>query len=238
MKILVTGANGLLGSEITKLDSGLIALSREELDVTDALALEKAIQTHQPKIILHLAAATNPPEHEANPEPGLRVNIIGTANMALACLKAGIRLVYVSSDYLYTGQGPHKEDEAVAPTGNFYLSKLAGECAARLCPNSLVLRLSFGPAPYPWEKVYNGQYCSKLYVDEMAPVVLLAAKSSATGIMNLGGPRVTLEAYAKRTVPDIATMPRPSHIPADVSLDISKMKKELKISDENSLLKH
>src|SRR3989338_6553998 len=101
----------------------------------------------------------------------------------------------------------------------------------------LILRLSFGPAPFPWEKVYEGQWNSKLYVDEMAPLVLAAAQSDATGIMNIGGPRATLEAYARRTKSDIQTIPKPDWVPADTSLDLTRMQSILDISDLNSLLK-
>ncbi len=238
MKILLTGGSGLLGREVLKLDSKLIAPAHKELDITSLESTEKAFELYSPDVVLHLAAAANPPEHENNPQLGIKVNILGTANMALGCLSRGIRLVYTSSDHLYSGKGPHKEDEPVFAPNNFYLSKLGGECAVRLCPNSLVLRLSFGPAPFPWEKVYEEQYTSKLYADEMAPLVLAAAKSSAIGIMNLGGPKTTLETYAKRTRKDISTIPCPQWVPKDTSLDISKMKEVLNIADENLLLKH
>jgi dTDP-4-dehydrorhamnose reductase len=238
MKILVTGGSGLLGGEIMKLDNSLTAPPQEELDITNLESVEKGLQKYKPDVVLHLAAATNPPQHEKNPGLGLEVNVFGTTNVALACSRKKIRLVYTSSDYLYAGAGPHQEDEALKAPNNFYLSKLAGECAVRLCPDSLVLRLSFGPAPFPYEKVYEGQYCSKLYVDEMAPLVLLAAKSKSVGVMNLGGPRTSLEAYAKRTKKDIMTIPKPAWVPADLSLDLSRMKQEFNITDENFLLKH
>jgi dTDP-4-dehydrorhamnose reductase len=238
MKILLTGGGGLLGSEILKLDSTLPAPNIYEMDITDAASIGRALDKYQPEAVLHLAAATNPPQHEQNPELGLRVNILGTVNIALACLKRGLRLVFPSSDYVYFGKGPHKEDEPVFAPNNFYLSKLGGECAVRIVPNSLVLRLSFGAVPFPWEQVYDSQICSKLYVDEMAPLVLAAVKSGATGIMNLGGPRTTLADYAQRTKKDIQTIPTPEGITKDTSLDISKMKHVLGIADENTLLKH
>ncbi|MEK7181296.1 MAG: sugar nucleotide-binding protein [Patescibacteria group bacterium] len=237
-KILLTGGSGLLGKEIIKLDSLLIAPMHAEMDILDIESVERAIAKYNPDIILHLAAATKPPKHEKDPSVGLRVNIIGTANLALLANKFGKRLIYTSTDYLYAGPGPHKETEAVSPPYKFAWSKLGGEAAVLLLQNSLVLRLSFGPVPFPWDKVYENQWNSKLYADEMAPLVLLAAKSSATGIMNIGGPRTTLEAYAKRTRPDIETVSKPDWVPADTSLDLTKMKIILGIDDESKLLKH
>ncbi len=234
----MTGGSGLLGSEILKFDSGIVAPPHAEFDVADFESVRVGFEKYRPDIVLHLAAATQPPEHEKNPELGLRVNIIGTANVARACTEFGIRLVYASTDYVYVGTGPHKEDEPLYAPYKFGWSKLGGECAVRLADNSLILRLSFGPVPFPWEKVYADQYNSKLYVDEIAPLVLGAARSHAVGVMNVGGPRATLEEYAKRTRADIETIPRPSWVPCDTSLDISRMKKELGVSDEYIVLKH
>ena len=238
MKTLLTGGSGLLGREVLKLDPTLIAPSHTELDITQLVSVQKALDHHRPDTVLHLAAATQPLEQDKHPETGLKINVLGSANIALACLERKIRLVYTSTDYVYQGPGPHKEEEPVWAPYNFAWSKLGGEAAAALCPNSLILRLSFGPVPFPWEKVYEGQINSKLYVDEIAPLVLSAAKSSATGVLNIGGPRTTLEAYAARTKPGIKTIPCPAWVPRDTSLDLGKMKRVLGISDENKLLKH
>lgn len=234
----MTGGSGLLGTEILKLDPKIIAPASLELDITDLNPVLKAVEKYNPDVVLHLAAATKPPEHAKNPELGLTVNIIGTANVARACVRFGKKLVYTSTDYVYAGKGPHKEEELVWSPYNFGWSKLGGECAVRLVPNHLILRLSFGPVPFPWDKVYKNQYNSKLYVDEMAPLVLASAKYTATGVMNIGGPRTSLADYARRTKPNIETIPTPDWVPKDTSLDVTKMKKELKIRDPKSLLKH
>lgn len=238
MNILMTGGSGMLGSEIRDLDRTIVAPSQEELDITDISSVINGIKKYVPDVVLHLAAAVRPHEHEKNPEWGVSVNIIGTANIATVCIRRNIKLVYVSTDYLYVGGGPHREEEALRGTYNYGWSKLGGEAAVHTVPRHLILRLSFGPAPFPFENVYIGQWTSKLYVDEMAPLVLAAARSKAEGVMNVGGPRTTLEDYARRTRSDVQTIPRPEWVPADTSLDISKMKVELGIVDEHSLWKH
>ena len=227
MKILLTGGSGLLGSEIRKLDPAIIAPPHKKLDITNLKSIEEAIKKYKPDRILNLAAANKPPEHEMDPVPGLSANITGTANLCLACYKTNIKLIHTSTDYVYTGKGPHKEEEALLPPSRFAWSKLGGECAVRLLHNFLILRVDFGPIPFPWEKVYRDQYVSKLYVDEMAVLVLKAARSEAKGVMNLGGPRITLEEYAQKTRPGIETVSRPNWVPEDTSMDIARMKKEL-----------
>lgn len=238
MKILMTGGSGLLGKEILKLDSTIIAPPHTELDITDFGSVESVIKKYNPDVVLHCAAATKPPEHAKNPELGLTVNVIGTANMALACIRYGKKLVYTSTDYVYAGDGPHKEEEPLWSPYNFGWSKLGGECAVRLVPDYLILRLSFGPVPFLWDQVYDNQYNSKLYVDEMAPLILASAKSTVQGVMNVGGPRMSLANYARRTKSNIETIPTPDWVPKDTSLDLTKMKKELGIKDEKTLLKH
>lgn len=237
-KILITGGTGILGREILLLDPSLIAPTHEEMDITSVGSISRTFEKYHPDIVLHLAAATKPPEHEKDPTLGLVVNIIGTANLALECRVRGVRMVYASTDYLYVGQGPHNEDNPINPPSRFVWSKLGGECAVSMLHNSLILRLSFGPVPFPWEKVYRNQYNSKLYADEIATLVLAAARTEVTGIMNVGGPRTTLEDYARRTRGGIETIPRPDWVPEDTSLDISKMKRALKIEDERKILKH
>lgn len=223
----MTGGSGLLGQEIIKLDQSIYTPKRWQMDITYFEAVEKTIYFSKPDVVLHLAADTDCLMHNSQPELGIKSNIIGTANIALVCMQSKTRLVYVSTDYVYQGAGPHKEDEPLRPPYNFGWSKLGGECSVIMVPNSLILRLSFGPRPFPWEKVYEGQTSSKLYVDEIAPLVLMATKSNSTGIMNIGGPSITLEQYARRTKPDIETIPCPDWVPKDTSLDLTRMKKEL-----------
>lgn len=228
MKILMTGGSGLLGREIIKLNPNIIAPTHKELDVTNPKSIEKVIKKYKPDVILHLAATNNPPGHETDPEPGLRVNIIGTANLCLACSKADIKLIYASTDYVYTGKGPHKEDEALLPPSRFAWSKLGGESAVRMLKKFLILRIDFGPSPFPWKKVYKNQFVSKLYAADMAVLVLKVVESKTEGVMNLGGPGISLEKYAKITCPDIETIPKPAWVPKDTSMDITKMRKLLK----------
>src|SRR3989344_5321458 len=106
MKVLITCGHGLLGSEIRKLDPRLIAPTAAELDITDPAAIEAAIKKYQPDVVLHLAAMTKPPEHEKDPIPGLQVNIIGSANVAIACQRANIKIVHNPNHHMYSGARP------------------------------------------------------------------------------------------------------------------------------------
>ena len=111
MQILLTGGSGLLGTELVKLESDLLAPSHEELDITDAAAVADYVAGHQPDIILHAAAITSNREVEANPTVAKNVNVDGTANLAKSCDGTRIRFVYLSTDYVYKGdRGNYSED--------------------------------------------------------------------------------------------------------------------------------
>jgi dTDP-4-dehydrorhamnose reductase len=222
MKILMTGGSGLLGREILKLDETIVAPPSDKLNVCDRKSVARAINLYHPSCILHLAAKTHPPLHEKNPRPGIDTNIIGTANVAYECSTWNIRLVYLSTDYVYSGMGPHTENEEVTAPSKFVWSKLGGECSVAMLLNSLIIRCSFGTRPFPWDQVYAGQRNSKLYVDEIAPMILKATKSNVRGILNIGGEPRTLEEYAKQTKPDITTIPKPDWVPEDTSLNLKK----------------
>lgn len=152
MKVLVTGAGGLLGSELGRAaeragDEGLgsvreiVGLSRGDLDVTDSEAVHEVIAGHEPDWVLHCAAYTAVDRAEEEPEEAMRVNHGGTVNVASAAAAVDARLVYFSTDYVFDGRKrtPYLPDDPVAPLGVYARTKLAGEGAA-LAAGGVVVR--------------------------------------------------------------------------------------------------
>lgn len=226
VQILVTGGSGLLGSELLRLDGRLVAPSHDELDITDAKSLAAHIAALRPDTILHAAAVTDNRDVEADPAGALRVNIIGTTNLALACLGTRIRLVYLSTDYVYPGErGNHSESDDLLPSNLYAWTKLAGEAAVRAVPNHLIIRTSFGASRFAYPAAFTDKWSSKEYVDIVAADVLDAAKSPLTGVLNIGGPKRTLYEYALERNPDIRGVERgPFSVesPADTSMDLTR----------------
>ena len=226
MQILLTGGSGLLGTEFLKLGTDVLAPTRKELDIRDASAVAAYVANAAPDIILHAAAATNNRTVEADPTEALDVNIKGTANIARACLGTDIRLVYVSTDYVYKGdRGDYAETDELQPSNLYAWTKLAGEAAVRAVPNHLIIRTSFGASQFDYAEAFTDKWSSKDYVDRIAPKILKATTGTVRGVLNIGGPRRTIYDYAVERNPDVnkARLSGSSlDSPIDTSLNLEK----------------
>lgn len=136
IKILVTGALGQLGQAIKELSDTYDALhfifaSREDLDITNKDALQAYVITHQPDAIINTAAYTAVDKAETNKETAFLVNEKAVRYMAAVCKQYNIKLVHVSTDYVFDGLNtiPYTELDKVNPQTVYGQSKLAGEQA-------------------------------------------------------------------------------------------------------------
>jgi dTDP-4-dehydrorhamnose reductase len=198
MKIIVTGKNGILSSELQKIDTNLIALDSINYNVSNKSIIQK-LTTLNPDIIIHAAAMTNSVEVKNNPLQAIQTNIIGTANIAEYCLINNKRLVYISTDYIYPGEkGDYKETDPILPNNNYAWTKLGGECSVRLVSNHLIIRTSFGSSKFPYLEAWDNQIVSKDYVDVIAPMILKSTKSNVIGILNIGTYSKTIFEYASK----------------------------------------
>ncbi len=132
MRIILTGAKGMLASDIQMVLSQreeLIPLSKEELDITDSGKVMDVISSLKPDVVIHCAAFTNVDQCELEPEKAYRVNTLGTWAVASACAKTGALLVYISTDYVFDGRkgSPYLEIDEPNPLNVYGKSKLGGE---------------------------------------------------------------------------------------------------------------
>ncbi len=138
MKVLVTGVKGQLGydtvNELKKRSHTPIGVDIEEMDITDSASVNQVIKEAAPDAVIHCAAwtAVDAAEDEANQEKVMLVNGTGTQNIANVCKELGIKMMYISTDYVFDGQGetPWKPDcKDYKPLNVYGKSKLAGELA-------------------------------------------------------------------------------------------------------------
>lgn len=135
MKVLVTGAKGQLGTdlmnELEKRGIEGIGADVEEMDITDAEACKNVISQSGADAVIHCAAYTAVDAAEDNVELCRRINGEGTRNVAVACRDAGVKLMYISTDYVFDGQGtrPWEPDDKRNPLNVYGQTKYEGELA-------------------------------------------------------------------------------------------------------------
>ena len=202
MKVLMLGGTGLLGSEFKKISDFILAGS--EIDITAENELYSKLNVIKPNIILLAAAKTNSVDIDNNPIDAINTNIVWVANVTKYCIENNIRLVYISTDYVYDSKSDnHKEDEPINPFNFYAWTKLGGECSVRGHKNSLIIRTSFGSTEYPYEYAYDNRYVSKDYVDIIAPMIKDLTLSKETGIINVGTDSKTLYEYSLKRNPHV-----------------------------------
>ena len=149
-KILVTGANGMLGQDLCPIleDSGyeVIETDIDTLDITNSKIVSDVLKENKPDIVIHCAAYTNVDKAEEDLHTAELINVTGTENIAEACGKLGITLVYISTDYVFDGtkNEPYKPNDRTNPINNYGMTKYEGEEAVRsLCEKYYVARTSW-----------------------------------------------------------------------------------------------
>ncbi len=149
MKILLTGAHGQLGRCFQdRLPEGwqVWATDAAELDITDREQVNAAVAQYQPDAIVNAAAYTAVDKAEAEPQLAERINAIGPANLAAVAAQQQIRLVHVSTDYVFDGyaSSPYSEQSPTHPLSVYGVTKLAGEQAVSAAlPGAIIVRTAW-----------------------------------------------------------------------------------------------
>ena len=236
-QIIFTGGSGLLGSEIKALLPKAFYPSSVAFNVTDYQQMQDYLKDKKISLIIHAAAFTSPPSVDKNPEKAIDANIIGTSNIVKLCLNNQIKLIYISTDYVFKGdKGNYKENSPVSPVNKYAWSKLGGECAVKMYDDSLIIRTSFGPNEFPYPKAFIDQWTTRETVKNIARKVVTLVDKNITGIVHIGGKRQTVYEYAKslddkKEIGQLSINDIPFDVPKDTSLcstyydDIIKGKK-------------
>ncbi|MFO7640815.1 MAG: dTDP-4-dehydrorhamnose reductase [Candidatus Competibacteraceae bacterium] len=150
MRIIVIGAQGQVGWELTRraavLGHAVLAWDQAELDITDAAAVDRALDASGAAVAINAAAYTAVDKAEQEPELAFAVNRDGPAHLAAACARSSIPLLHISTDYVFDGRktDPYTEDDPVAPLGVYGRSKQEGDEAVRgLLSRHFILRVSW-----------------------------------------------------------------------------------------------
>jgi dTDP-4-dehydrorhamnose reductase len=149
MKVLVCGKEGQLAWELANTvpsDIEFFCLGRAELDIANAAAVNQVLHTYQPDVVINTAAYTAVDKAESEQAAAYAVNETGAANVAQACKDNGVRLLHVSTDFVFDGSRttPYQTDDAVNPLGAYGASKLAGDKSVQaILPESVIVRTAW-----------------------------------------------------------------------------------------------
>ena len=155
MRIAVIGSGGQVGSELVGLDWSsylaehkveVISFTRAELDVTNEAAVRTTLSEVKPDWVINASAYTAVDKAESDSVAAYAVNAVGPEILARYSNELAAKLIHISTDYVYPGEGsvPLIEDDAVGPTGVYGASKLAGELlVSRACKEHIILRTAW-----------------------------------------------------------------------------------------------
>ncbi len=228
-KLLVTGASGLLGSKIVKITRGnykVIPLYSSKplnsnslkLDITEREQVFSLFKKVKPDIVVHAASETNVDECETEKEHAWKVNVDGTRNIAHACNKAGAKLIYISTDYVFDGEkGNYQEHDKPNPINYYGFTKLEGEKQViNTCKNHVILRTSVLYGWHPWKQnfatwiinqlkqnkeitVVEDHYNTPTLADNLAKITIEVVQKDLQGLYHASGSeRISRYEFAKQ----------------------------------------
>lgn len=149
MRVFVTGVKGQLGydvvNELEKRGHTAIGVDIEEMDITDGEAVRRVISGAGPDAVVHCAAYTAVDAAEDNEELCRRVNALGTENIVRACRELDCKLMYISTDYVFNGQGtrPWEPDDEREPLNVYGQTKYEGELAVETLEKYFIVRIAW-----------------------------------------------------------------------------------------------
>ncbi len=206
MKILLLGAGGLLGrhlhQRLQEIDIAFLPLRHADLDICDRKASLKALDLHQPSVVINAAALCNFGACEDDPSASSSINREAPIWWAETCGRAGVRFIQFSSDYIFDGTSvrAYREDDLPNPLGQYGRDKAALEAAIHSLPHCLVLRISwlFGAGGKTFLSmipellmqrdeltVAAGKRGTCLHAGYAADVVIQLLNTTASGVLNL-----------------------------------------------------
>tara|TARA_Y100000361_G_C11110856_1_gene317479 strand:+ start:334 stop:1053 length:720 start_codon:yes stop_codon:yes gene_type:complete len=229
-RILISGGNGEFAKELQRHNTEykIVAPSKKEMDITKIEDIDYFIYSNKPDYFIHAGALTRPMViHESEPNKSIITNIIGTSNVVLTCMKYKVKLIYLSTDYVYPGtDGNYNENDYLKPFTNYGWSKLGGECAVRLYDNYLILRMAMNKKPFPHPKALVDMKKSLMYIDDASKVVLKLLDEKGT--INIGGKSQSVYDFVKESNPNVGKIYlndiNDVNMAKDCSMNTTKMK--------------
>ncbi len=230
VKILVTGSDGRFGKILKKIENNhqLIFKGKKQLNILSINSIRKNIKKYKPNCILHLAGLSRPMNiHDKNISKSIDLNIIGTCNIIKEASVKKIKVIFLSTNYVYPGtKGNYKEEDPVKPWNNYSWSKLGGESAVQMYKNSLIIRLCMTEKPFVHKKAYFNVRSNFIFQEEVAKIIFKLI--NRFGIINVGGKGQSIYNFAKKYNPKVKKKFSKGEFPKRTDMNLNKLKEIIK----------
>ena len=203
--ILISGGQGKFAKAIININKKykILAPAKDEMNINSLKSINDYINRKKIDFFIHSAAFSTPmADHKIKIEKSVSTNIIGTSNVVLACSKKNIKLIYISTNFVYQGtKGNYSEKDMLLPVNEYGWSKLGGECAVQLYKNSLILRVCMVDDNFPHPHAFTDYDTCFLKKSDAAKITLKLL--SKKGIINVGGKIQSAYNFAKKLNPKV-----------------------------------
>ena len=206
-KILITGGSGRFGNIFKKnsykFKYDFLFPTSKQLDILKVKTIDRYIVKNKPKYLIHLAGLSRPMEiHDKLISESINKNIIGTANITKVCSKYNVKLIYVSTCYVYPGfKGNYSEESPLLPINSYAWSKLGGESSVHMYKNSLILRASITQKPFVHEAAFVDFKTNFIFHEDLISNIIKII--NIKGVINIGGISQSVYNFAKKHNPKI-----------------------------------
>ena len=224
-RIVFTGGSGrfagIFRSVENKTKFNFFFPKKYELNILKIKSIRDYLKLKKPKYLIHLAGLSRPMDiHNKDIKQSIDKNIIGTANIVKVCSDFKIKLIYISTCYVYPGsKGNYSETSSIKPINNYAWSKLGGECSVMLYKNSLILRTSVTEKPFIHNKAFYDFKTNFIFHEDL--VMKIIKVINYKGIVNIGGKSQSVYNFVKKYNPRIKKISARKILGKNASLNVS-----------------
>ena len=221
LKVLVLG-DGLLGSEIVKQTNWDFVSRKNGFDINNLNSIDNSYN-----VILNCIAHTD--TYSKEKEKHWEVNCVFVKNLIEFCNKRNIKLIHISTDYVYTNSiEDASENDVPVHCNNWYgYTKLLGDGLVQLLSdNYLLIRCTHKPTPFPYEKAWINQVGNFDYVDIISNLIIESINKNLNGVYNIGTEKKTIFELAIKTK-EVMAIYAPDFVPKNTTMNIDKLIKSL-----------
>ncbi len=187
--VLISGGEGRFARSLKGIKSKyrILTPNKKQLNILYQSSINKYLSKNKIDYFIHAAAFSNPMiNHKKEVNRSISTNIIGSANVAVCCSEKNIKLIYISTNFVYPGRkGNYKEIDNINPINEYGWSKLGGECAMHIYKNTLILRICMNEDIFPHKAAYSNYITSFLKKSDAAKITLKLLNKK--GVINVGG---------------------------------------------------